>query len=196
MVAGRPRTFCKEQALEKALNVFWEKGYEGTSLQDLTEAMGINKPSLYAAFGNKETLFVKAMDRYTNINSCVAELLDKPTARKSIENFLYNTADMLSDPNTPHTCLAVSGALSCSDDSIYIKQLLASKRESTQKEIERRLEKAQADGDLSSSADTAALARFVSTISYGLSVQASSGATFEQMKDIIDTALSSWPTSN
>lgn len=193
MAAGRPRTFCTEEALESALRVFWEKGYEGASLQDLTDAMGINRPSLYAAFGNKEALFLKALDYYAQKNSCMQELLDTSTAFEAVQNFLYAMADILSDPDTPHTCLVVSGALSCSDESIHIKEALAQRRSNSQKLVQERLERAKKEGDLVASADPATLARYISTVCYGLSVQSGSGATRKELHDVIDTALLAWP---
>src|SRR5438093_7941762 len=111
---GRPRAFDCDQALDRALQLFWQKGYEGTSLSDLTEAMGINRPSLYAAFGNKEALFRKALDRYAHgPASYVREALNEPTARAVVERLLRATADALRDPRTPPGCLAVQGALAC-----------------------------------------------------------------------------------
>src|SRR5260370_23346247 len=109
--AGRPRAFDIDKALDRALRMFWEKGYEGTSLADLTEAMGINRPSLYAAFGNKEALFRKALDRYTSGPAAyVSEALDKPTARGVVERLLGGAADLLTNPRNPRGCLMVHGA--------------------------------------------------------------------------------------
>lgn len=195
MAAGRPRTFCTEQALDAALDVFWEKGYEGASLQELTEAMGINRPSMYAAFGNKESLFLKALDHYAKKNTCIQELLDAPTAREAAQNYLRAMADLLSDPETPHTCLVVSGALSCSDDSLRVKEALTQRRAHYQGLIRQRLELAKEKGDLPPNTNTTALARYLCTVSYGLSVQASGGATREQLYEVIDTALMAWPVA-
>src|SRR6187431_311201 len=115
---GRPRAFDRDQALELALDVFWRKGYEGASLSDLTEAMGINRPSLYAAFGNKEELFRKALDRYgEGPASYVAQALAEPTARLVIEKLLTAGASLLGDPKNPRGCLAVQAALCCGDEA-------------------------------------------------------------------------------
>src|SRR4030081_1680148 len=114
MPAGRPRSFDTEKALDRALQVFWRKGYEGTSLPDLTEAMGINRPSLYAAFGNKEGLFRKALDRYAERSGgLMCEAMKEPSARAAAERLLRATADALTDPRNPRGCLAVQAALSC-----------------------------------------------------------------------------------
>ena len=112
MAMGRPRAFDMDQALDQALHVFWEKGYEGTSIADLTEAMGINPPSLYAAFGNKETLFKKALDRYEAWrDEILEEAFAAPTAREAVTRLLLGTAERLSDKCKPRGCLMVQGAL-------------------------------------------------------------------------------------
>src|SRR5580693_2890312 len=114
---GRPRCFCEEQALDRAMRVFWEKGYEGASLADLTEAMGINRPSLYAAFGNKEALFLKVLDRYGEGPAAyVLESLQQPTARAVIEHLWHGSAKALGDPRNPRGCLALQSALCCGDE--------------------------------------------------------------------------------
>src|SRR2546426_9663255 len=110
---GRPRSFCTEEALDRALQVFWQKGYEGTSLSDLTEAMGINRPSLYAAFGNKEELFRKVLALYFKGPSAYAhESLQRPTARAVVEHLLHGAINMLTGPKSPSTCMWVNCALS------------------------------------------------------------------------------------
>src|SRR5437773_10215065 len=118
---GRPRAFDVDQALDRALKVFWRKGFEGASLPELTKAMGINRPSLYAAFGNKEALFRKVLDRYAEGPAgYVRAALQEPTARAAVKRLLYGAAELMSDPRNPHGCLAVQGALACrtSADSI------------------------------------------------------------------------------
>src|ERR1044071_7903937 len=116
MAMGRPREFDVDKALDLALQVFWRKGYEGASMADLTETMGITKPSLYAAFGNKEELCRKALDRYVDGPGVYFQVaLAKPTARAVVEHLLYESADAVTDPNHPPGCLAVQGALSCGD---------------------------------------------------------------------------------
>src|SRR5271163_1420784 len=116
---GRPRAFDVEKALDGAMHVFWRKGYLGTSLSDLTDAMGINRPSLYAAFGNKESLFRKALEHYSKGPSAyLGEALREPNARAVFERVLRGVVDLLTDPQTPTTCLWVHGALSCGDDPL------------------------------------------------------------------------------
>src|SRR5439155_5347763 len=116
MPLGRPRAFDPDQALDRALKVFWDRGYESASLADLTRAMGINRPSLYAAFGNKEALFRKVLERYVQGPAAyVREALDEPTARAVVERLWYGTVDLLTDPGHPPGCLIVQGALTCGD---------------------------------------------------------------------------------
>ena len=191
---GRARSFNADEALDRAMTVFWSKGYEGASLSDLTEAMGINRPSLYAAFGNKESLFLKAMERYAERNACLAELMNEPTAQQVIEKLLYGTADMLTDPDTPHGCLTVSAALACSEETAPIKNALAAKRKQMQLMLQQRLERAQQERDLPKDADPAALALYICTVTYGMSIQASSGATRAQLQNVAAIALKAVPS--
>src|SRR5258707_4477360 len=116
MAGGRPRGFDVDEALDRALEVFWRQGYEGTALSDLTAAMGINRPSLYAAFGNKEALFRKVLDRYAErTTASVVHALAEPTARTVVERLLLAAADAQTDPCNPRGCLMVQGALSCGE---------------------------------------------------------------------------------
>jgi AcrR family transcriptional regulator len=191
---GRPRGFDVVAALEKAMQVFWRKGYEGASLTDLTEAMGINRPSLYAAFGNKEQLFRKALDRYgEGPASYVGRSLEQPTARKVIESLLHSSIDLLSDPRNPRGCLAVQSALTCGDESDCARREVRNRRLKAQDRIRERFERARAEGDLPRSIDPADLARYISILMHGLSVQASSGAKRDEMKRAVALALKSLP---
>jgi len=191
---GRPRAFDLERALDIALRIFWEKGYEGTALSDLTEAMGINRPSLYAAFGNKEALFRKALDRYADgPASYVREALKELTARAVVERLLRATADALGDPRTPPGCLAVQGALACGKAADSIRRELASRRAAGEAALRRRLERARSDGDLPRAAIPADLARYVATVCQGMAVQASGGASRERLRRVAETALRAWP---
>ena len=129
MAVGRPRSFDADQALECALKVFWRKGYEGATLPDLTKAMGINRPSLYAAFGNKEALFRKVLDRYAEGPAAyIREALEEPTARKVAERLLLGAVDLATDPKHPGGCLAVHGALACGDEAQCIRKELIARR--------------------------------------------------------------------
>jgi len=194
MAMGRPREFDVEKALELALQVFWRKGYEGASMADLTETMGITKPSLYAAFGNKEELFRKALDRYVDgPGGYVQVALAKPTARAVVEHLLYESANAVTDPNHPPGCLAVQGALSCGDAAESIKQELMARRANGEQDLRRRFERAIAEGDLPSGSDAADLAAYVSAILQGIAVQAAGGTSRSQLHKIAEMTLRTWP---
>ena len=189
---GRPRAFDVEKALHGTMRVFWRKGYLGTSLSDLTDAMGINRPSLYAAFGNKESLFRKALDHYAKgPSSYLSEALQEPTARAVVERLLHGVVDLLTDPRTPTTCLWVHGALSCGDDPL--REQFAAQRAAGQAELRTRFKRAVADGDLPPDSDADALARYAETVNFGLTVQASSGTTRKELLRIVEIALQAWP---
>lgn len=192
---GRPPAFDREQALDKALHVFWARGYEGASMAELTEAMGINKPSLYGAFGNKEELFRKALEKYRfGAVAYVAEAMREKTARAVVEKLLTRSAEFLSQPSQPCGCMVVQGALSCSEEAQNIREELAGHRQAYQDTLRLRLERAQAEGDLPPDAQPAALARYVATVHQGMSVQASTGATREDLLQVVKQALAGWPS--
>jgi AcrR family transcriptional regulator len=191
---GRPRSFDKERALEAALRVFWEKGYDGASLSDLTRAMGINRPSLYAAFGDKESLFRQALERYERGPiAYMAEAFNEPTARGAIERMLKGTVAALTRPQSPHGCLYVQGALACGDESSAMRRELATRRSAGELALRRRLKKAKQDGELPAGADPADLARFYMAVMHGMSVQASGGASRAALESVAATALRAWP---
>jgi AcrR family transcriptional regulator len=191
---GRPRAFDIDEALDRAMQVFWQKGYEGASLPDLTEAMGINRPSLYATFGNKQDLFRKALDRYTEGPAAfIRESLKEPTARAVVERLLDGTVELLTDPRTPQGCLLVQGALACGEETDSIRQELNSRRGATDAALRRRLVRAKAEGDLSPDASPADLAHYVVTIIRGMAVQAAGGASRKELRRVIRIALRVWP---
>ncbi|MEN3334372.1 MAG: hypothetical protein V7641_3737 [Blastocatellia bacterium] len=191
---GRPRAFDVDEALDRALQVFWRKGYQGTSLSDLTRAMGINRPSLYAAFGDKQSLFRKVLDRYADGPAAyVREALNKPTARAVVERLLGGAIDLLSDPRTPQGCLTVQGALSCGEAIDAVRQELNTRRAAGEAAIRERFERAKAEGDLPKDANPGDLARYVATVMHGLSVQAAGGASRAELRRIARTALRAWP---
>jgi AcrR family transcriptional regulator len=191
---GRPRSFETGKALDVAMKVFWRKGYEGASLADLTKAMGINRPSLYAAFGDKEALFRKVLDRYNEGPAAYArEALNLPTARAAVEGLMQGTADMASGSNNPRGCLFVQGALACGDGAEAIRDDLILRRDAGEKAVRQRFQRAQAEGDLPADANPADLARYVVTIIQGIAVQAAGGATRNELRRVVQTALRAWP---
>lgn len=191
---GRPRAFDIDNALDRALQVFWHKGYEGTSLSDLTRAIGVNRPSLYAAFGNKEALFRKALDRYAEGPAAyVRQSLNEPTARAVVERLLREEVDLLTDPKTPLGCLMVQGALACGESADPIRQELALRRSAAEAAMRRRFKRAISEGDLTAGADPADLARYVATVMHGIAVQAAGGSSRAELRRVAQTALRAWP---
>jgi AcrR family transcriptional regulator len=194
---GRPSNFDHEEALEKALQVFWAHGYEGASMAELTEALGINKPSIYAAFGNKEELFRKALGKYlSGPLSYISEAMNQPTARETVETFLTKSAELLTNPNNPSGCMIVQGALTCGQGSSKIQQELKAYRHNLENSFTKRFELAKAQGDLPPEVNTKQLAKYIATIHQGMSVQATSGTSKEELLTVIQQALSNWPTSS
>jgi AcrR family transcriptional regulator len=183
-----------DTALEKALEVFWRKGYDGTSLSDLTEAMGINKPSLYAAFGNKEQLFLKAIEKYES-RPCAFFLpaLEKPTAYEVAEHMLYGAAMTMADQAHPQGCVVVQGALSCSEAAAAVKEALINRRLEGQQKLLQRFERAKTEGDLPASVDAETLAQYLGTVLQGMAIQANNGATPEQLRRVAEMTLLAFP---
>jgi AcrR family transcriptional regulator len=190
MPKGRPRQFDIDQALDAALLLFWRHGYEGTSMTALTKAMGINVPSLYAAFGNKEALFQKALQRYLqNPASYLPKALEEPTARRAVEKLFQGAINMVMNPRHPDGCLLVQGALVSSPAAASIRKELSLRRKAAEAAVRRRFERAIAEGDLPANVNAAQLARYILTVLWGLSVQAAGGATRAQLKAVVQLAL-------
>lgn len=191
---GRPRAFDTEAALEKALEVFWRKGYDGTSLADLTEAMGINKPSLYAAFGNKEQLFLKTIELYESRPcSFFMPALEKPTAYEVAEHMLFGAAVNMTDQTKPQGCVVIQGALSCSEAAASVKEALIQRRLEGEQKLRARFERAKQEGDLADHIDAATLARYLGTVLQGMAIQANNGATAEQLRQVAEMTLQAFP---
>ncbi|MGH9554830.1 MAG: TetR/AcrR family transcriptional regulator [Terriglobales bacterium] len=194
MPGGRPREFDTEKALDAALLLFWRHGYEGTSLAALAESMGINMPSLYAAFGNKEMLFRKVLDRYIQKPaSYLPTALKEPTARRAAEKLLSGAIDMVMNPGRPDGCLLVQGALASGPVAESVRMELNRRRAGAESAVRRRFERAIAEADLPASVDPTKLARYVITVIWGLSVQAAGGAKRAQLKEVAELAMQCWP---
>jgi AcrR family transcriptional regulator len=191
---GRAREFDTDEGLDRAMTVFWSKGYEGTSLSDLTEAMGINRPSLYAAYGNKEELFRKVLDRYgEGPSSYEREALARRTAREVAEGLLRGAADVQTDPDTPAGCLAVLGTTYCAEESSPIGKILIASRRAGHAAIRERFERARGEGDLPENANPKDLTNFIGTAICGMAVLAASGATRKELERVIELTMCAWP---
>jgi AcrR family transcriptional regulator len=192
---GRPREFDIEQAIAIATNLFWEKGYEGTSLSDLTKAIGITPPSFYFAFGSKEGLFRKVIERYYMRDLVHSEeAFREPTARAVAERLLYGYADLQTSPAHAPGCLAMNSALPCAEGD-PIRNWMAGLREKMRVRLRDRFAVARDNGDLPANADLDALARLVLAIGWGMAVEAQSGASREDLHRTISVALAGWPTN-
>jgi AcrR family transcriptional regulator len=194
MPKGRPRKFDIHKALDAALLLFWRYGYEGTSLAALTKAMGINVPSLYTAFGNKEMLFRKALDRYLQKPaSYLPKALEEASARRAVEKLFRGAIDLAMNPRHPDGCLLVQGALAAGPAAASIRKELSLRRAAAETAVRRRLERAIAEADLPANVDARQLARYLITVLWGLSVQAAGGATRAQLKEVANLAMRCWP---
>lgn len=193
---GRPRTFNHDEALDHAMHVFWQKGFESTSLNELTSAMGIQPPSLYAAFGNKQALFEQALARY--LSGPVAFMhgaLNEPTAYAVAERILRRTAEFLTERRSRRGCMTIQAALAGGKEAEPVRRKLIAVRVKEQDALRRRFERAKSEGDLPESVDAADLARFVTAVFQGMTVQSINGATREELLRIAEIALRTWPMS-
>ncbi|WP_442681514.1 TetR/AcrR family transcriptional regulator [Sphingomonas sp. ASY06-1R] len=191
---GRPREFDIEEALTAALRVFWQRGYEGASMSELTAEMGIAKPSLYAAFGNKEELFKKALDLYEREKMAyMAEALKEPTSRKMAEHLLTGALEMQTSSCNPKGCLGVISAVSCGQEPSPIRDSVIERQKSSRNALIARLEEYKQEGDLPADIDPEALARYMTAVMQGLSVQSGAGASPKELKSLVDMAMRTWP---
>lgn len=187
---ARPRSFDEEEVVNTALQLFIKKGYDGTSIADLTAAMGINPASLYAAFGDKRGLFMHAMHAYaTKRAPLVAAALAQPTALQMVEHLLHGYADALTEPGFAPGCLYVQGALSCSEAARPVRDELARRRLAIEPELEARFTLAREEGELAPDADCCSLARYVAALLQGMAVQAASGATSAELHELADLVI-------
>src|SRR6201997_1037885 len=187
---GRPRGFDEDAALEAAMQVFWEKSYEGATIADLTEAMGINRSSMYAAFGDKESIFHSVMERYrAGRMTYIRQALAQPSLREVVAGLIHETAEFLSTPDNPRGCLSIQGALACGTDAEHVKLSMIDWRKSGEAALKKRLQQAQSAGELPAEIQPADFARYLSSIMAGLGVQAANGATRTELRRVAEISL-------
>ncbi|MEV4802442.1 TetR/AcrR family transcriptional regulator [Nonomuraea sp. NPDC049421] len=190
---ARRRGFDRDEALESALRTFWQHGYEATSVATLTTAMGINPPSLYAAFGDKRRLFEEAVQRYQETYGAFATraLTEEPTARAAVERVLRDAAGEYSRAGHPHGCMIISAAVNC--ESAEVVELLRGLREATKAAIKQRIDDDVSAGRLPPGTDADGLATFYAAIIQGMSTQARDGASLRELLAVADRAMAAWP---
>lgn len=194
-VRGRPREFDPEKALAAALEIFWRRGYEGASLAELTDAMGITKPSLYACFGNKESLFRKALDLYERDKLCyVKTALEAPTAKGVAERLLRGALAMQCGSADPKGCLGVISSVASTAHAECIREEVLARRASSDRALVARFERAHDEGDLPTGIEPRALACYLTTVMQGMAVQAGAGIAPSQLAQLVDTTLAMWPS--
>jgi AcrR family transcriptional regulator len=192
---GRPKEFCTEQALKMALAVFWRYGFEGASLAELTKAMGITKPSLYASYGNKEDLFRKALDLYDATHlAFMRDALGEPTSRGVASRILYGVVRSSTADDHPAGCMSTNGTLVCSAATEGIRTEVLRRRQAFERALRERLVQARRQGDLLPEIEPDDLVTFVATVSAGLCLQASSGASRASLNRTVELALAAWPS--
>jgi AcrR family transcriptional regulator len=191
---GRPRAFSEERALDAAMQVFSEKGYEGASLSDLTFAMGINRFSMYATFGNKETLYVKAIERFSRaVARHIEAVLAQGTAREGVERLLLDSVAKFTAAEGAGLCFVTQAPLNEPDVSDSTRQCVARRRGAVEQALRRRLARAVEHGELSSETSVASVARFYAVMIQGIALQAQHGGTREQLLGVVAVAMGKWP---
>jgi len=192
---GRPRAFDREVALAKATQIFWEKGYEATSISDLTRVMGIGSPSLYAAFGSKEALFTEALEHYCESNAALVwdRFFSADTAREAVQSFLADSAAALTGAvaDIPRGCMVTLSSVG-SEGHVGLGDLVRRTRAATLDRLTARLDQAVKDGELPAATDLNALARFVQTVQSGMSILARDGARHAELSAVAQLAMLGW----
>lgn len=191
---GRPRAFDREVALQAAMTVFWEKGFTASSMTDLCQRMGINSPSLYAAFGSKEALYAEAMAHYVKKFSPLiwTAIEQAPTARAGFEAFLMGSARVLTGAEWPTGCMLTLSTVASEGAGCLGEQVIAA-RQGALTALEARLHQAVVDGELPASVDVKGLARLFSCVQQGMSVQARDGASRQELEAVAAAAMRAWP---
>lgn len=191
---GRPRSFDRDQALDQAMRLFWAKGFAGASMSDLTAAMGIASPSLYAAFGSKEGLYREALERYQGLygDNFWGSLERAPSAREAIETVLRLSVDTFTCGLNPSGCMAVVGISQADDLSPELASLLRDQRTVSAEAMEARILRGVAEGELPQGIDARAIADFYATVHRGLTVSVRSGAGAEELHSVVTSAMAAW----
>ncbi|MEV5747068.1 TetR/AcrR family transcriptional regulator [Actinoallomurus sp. NPDC052308] len=197
MKTGRPRSFDRDKALEGAIAVFWEHGYDATSIAMLTKALGIGAPSLYAAFGDKRALFLEALDGYIRTYGAFTEraLAEEPDAHDAVERLLREAAAAYTRPDRPRGCLLISAATNCAPQSADIAARLRDLRAMGVRALEAKIDAATRSGRLPAHTDAHVLATFYSAVLQGMSAQARDGATTSDLEQVAEAALRAWPSA-
>ena len=192
---GRPREFNRDEGLRQAMRLFWEQGFEATSMADLRARLGITQASLYAAYGNKEALFREAVDLYSRTDGNTTQrALSRPgSAREAIHAMLQDAVDAFTTDGAPGGCLLVLGATNCTVENRAVQEHLASLRQQTLKSIARRLKQAQQEGELGKSLSTANLSSYYAMVLHGLSLPARDGASRKDLTQMVNLAMMVWP---
>ncbi len=192
---GRPRSLDRDVGLSVASRLFWEHGYEGTSIADLTQAMGVTPPSLYAAYGSKEELYRQALDyNIAHEMKRRAEALQGPmSAFDALEFYLYDVAEGVSNPGNPRGCIISTAVLHHAEENEAVAREVAARRDASIQCMKSRFDRAVGEGELPTNTDTDTLARFYSAVVQGMSAQACDGASTIQLKRLVDAALRAWP---
>jgi AcrR family transcriptional regulator len=194
---GRPRSFDPEVALERATEVFWRHGFQGASLAELTEATGLSKPSLYAAFGDKESLYLHCLKRYADraIALQTAWLEQEPDARKAVEGFLRASAQLQTDPKLPGGCFIVNGTADCGAPATppAVEAALRSGAAGSEQRLRQRLQRAEQAGELPEGVDAKQLAALFSAVLTGMAMMAKSGQPHAKLLEVVDAAMLAWP---
>jgi AcrR family transcriptional regulator len=187
---GRPISFDKDAALEAAMLLFWERGYEGTSMADLTQAMGLSPSSIYAAFGDKHALFALAVKRYMDRRAQYAtRALEESTLEKVVRALFDNTVAFLTTPGHPPTCMTLAGAVGCSVEATPARDIMTEIRKQNEVAMRERFLQARKSGELSKDVNVNDYTRYLSSILAGLSIQAANGSTKAELKRTSQMAL-------
>lgn len=191
---GRPKCFDEQEALQKAMLLFWKYGYEATSMSDLTKALNLTAPSIYSAFGDKSQLFHACLDYYLKHEACPLDLIfqQAETAKVAIELYLYENLKKLLQQNKPSGCMLVTATMNCSQEHQPLQHDLLLKRQQVKDKIYQRLQQGIRDQDLRPDANIQAMTDYYATVIQGLTMQARDGVSIEQLEEVVTLSLKTW----